>query len=299
MKPFRLILVVIFTALVLAACAVPGSIVPSTGDETPVQPPSPQTSAEPGEILVQLDYEPTFSLIQMTYAFGRIPPFTLFADGAVIYVDEGDSFDQQQVMSIQLSGVEAQELLDQVRNYGFERLVTYTDFCEQNPDGTQTCIADASFTIIRARESNGELREVKIYANFAEDKQAFDDITNFLTAYTHADAQPYVPQQATLFVQPFSGEQVDTAPNWPLSPAYLADSGNDLNLQAWVLEGEDLQTFLASVPRNSGDFSFNHAGQPYNAYVVPWLPGADFTEEIAAAFPPAQPGEPETPPAMP
>lgn len=296
MKAYRLILFVIFTALILSACALPGSVVPSTGNETPpTQSPEPQASPEPGEILVQLDYEPTFSLIQMMYPFGRIPPFTLYADGRLIYVDEGETFDQQQVMEVRLTPEEAQELLNQVLGFGFERLESYTDFCEQNPDGTQSCIADAAFTIIRAREPGGELREVKIYANFAEDKQAFEEITAYLTDYTHPDAQPYVPQHATLFIQPYLGEPVDGAPEWPLSPAYLEISNSDLNLQAWALEGDDLQSILSVVSRNTGDFTFTHEGEQYSAYIVPWLPGVDYADQIAESFPPANPAESETP----
>lgn len=308
MKPFKPILLVLLAGLILAACGAPGNILPPTGTETPAIPteapfvtPSPQVSpqpsgeVEPGEVLVQLDYEPTFSLIQHSYEFGRVPPFTLYADGTLIYVDEGSSFDQQQVMQVQLSAEEAQALLAQVLGYGFERLETHTDFCEQNADGTQNCIADASFTIFRARMPDGELREVKIYANFTEDKQAFDDINNFLTAYTHPEAQPYVPEQATLFVEPFSGEPVENALAWSLSPSYLEPSGTDLNLRAWTLEGEDLQAFLAAASRNSGNFTFEHEGQFYSVYLTPWLPGADFTEEIEAEFPAADPAGTESP----
>ena len=47
--------------------------------------------------------------------------------------------------------------------------------------------------------------------------------------------------------------------------------------------GEDaLVTLLASVPRNIGDFFFQHGGQAYDMTLVPWLPSVDYTADVAA-----------------
>jgi hypothetical protein len=289
MKLFKLTIPVLLAGLILAACT-PGNTLPPTGPETPapvVEPteaPLPLEGLEPGDILVQMDYEPTYSLIQMMYEFGRVPPFTLYGDGTLIYIDEGSSFDQQRVMQVQLTPEQAQALWTQILNLGFERLETYTDFCMRNPNGTDTCIADASYTIFRMRTPGGDLREVKIYADFANDRQAFTDIQDFLTRYANSEARPYVPAHAALFVEPFFGEAQGEVQDWPLSAEYLEPPTHRLNLQAWALEGEDLQAFLAAVPRNTGSFLFEHEGQVYSAYLAPWLPGADYTDVIEAEF---------------
>ena len=54
----------------------------------------------PGDLLVQQDFEPGFFRPEAYYEFGRVPPFTLFADGTLIYILEGETFDQETVMPL-------------------------------------------------------------------------------------------------------------------------------------------------------------------------------------------------------
>ena len=77
-------------------------------------------------------------------------------------------------------------------------------------------------------------------------------------------------------------EAVDvTVLDWELGPAWLEadDKGRQ---RARVVDGDALATLLASVPRNVGDFFFQHEGQAYHMTLVPWLPLVDFTAAVAA-----------------
>ena len=90
-----------------------------------------------------------------------------------------------------------------------------------------------------------------------------------------------MPAKATLFIRPMA-EAVDvTVLDWELGPAWLEadDKGRQ---RARVVDGDALATLLASVPRNVGDFFFQHEGQAYHMTLVPWLPLVDFTAAVAA-----------------
>jgi len=290
---FRTLFVLILVSL--TACANNPSLIatdqplPDMTLTTVVEVPSSDVDLEslsPDDILVQQDYEPGFFRPEAYYEFGRVPPFTLFADGTVIYLQEGETYDQETVMQVNLSPEESLNLLQQVLDYGFEDLESHTDFCQDQGGDEQICVADAATTILRARLAGGELGEVKIYHDFANDPDAFQNITNLLASYTHAEAQPYQPQVATLFLRLHVGVEGITLLDWPLDADWLADlEFGKMSLVALSLAGEDLERYLAAVPRNTGDAYYSLNDQIYGALLVPWLPGQDFSTEIENQFP--------------
>ncbi len=283
----------VFLALlifVLAACA--PAPMPQTGVE-PTQPaespepasPTPAPAVFPGleadDILVQLDYEPGFTLPEYRYAFGRVPFFTLLADGRVIYVDENQDF---KVVIAQLSIEEATALLEQVRDFGFERLESHTDMCGKMVDGSETCIADASTSVMRVRMEDGTLREIKNYANFANEPAAYDAIYNLLNNYENEQATVYLPHGATLFVRTAEMPTDASPADWPFDPAYIELTRFGEMGAAFALSAEEAALWQLQVGVNSGPIILQHKGQPISAMFVPWMPGVDYTDEIAAEF---------------
>lgn len=196
-------------------------------------PPQPTRSLDflssllPHTIILQYDYEATFF---WNSPFGHVPPFTLFADGTVFYVDSGNpsSASNQQLMIARLSPAEIRSVFQHVLSLGFEHLESHLDQCDGPADSVHTCVVDASYSIIRMRLSLDTIREIKNYADFANDAQALRDVRSFLSTYQYPTARPYHPARSTLLIR--KGTVYDNPPitPWTSASAWVAPT------QRWV-----------------------------------------------------------------
>jgi hypothetical protein len=261
--------------------------------QQPGTPPEPAISGEqdpgqgsgPLEVLIQLDWEGGFAPPEVSVPFGRVPAYTLLADGRVLYVDEGDPMEpnQQQLLVAQLTPDETAAFVQQVLGLGFERLESHLDQCQQLADGTSQCVADAGYSILRVRLPGGDLREIRNWHEFANDADSLIAIRDLLSQYRHPGAGPYVPDKASLFIQPIlSAEGVEVIDDWPLDPAWLAPPAPAAQQWAGVLTGAELDALQESTSRNMGTYYFRHTGRFYHVVLVPWLPGSDYTDQVAA-----------------
>ncbi len=237
-------------------------------------------------ILLQLDYYPTFMPIRFSFPYGRTSEFTLMADGRVIY--QGKDPSGLVLLTVQLSPDEAIAFLQEIYDLGIADLESYLDLCMPQDDGTEMCVSDAAYTTLRTLLPDETYREVTSYANFSNQPETLDAIVSRLTNYQHPNAQPYIPSEAALFLQPAKGELTEPIENYPLSGNYAPPSLAKLGIWAFYLTGEDLTTILSAREGKSDLLIYEINGAPYRAELVPWLPGVGYRESLEAEFPPSQ-----------
>lgn len=269
----RFTLVPLFLFIFLVACDGQNSVINQTTPFVPtitaLPTPTPMQTLLPPEnseriVLVKLDYEPTFEGYEAFYEEGRLPAFTLYSDGLVIYANE--KVDPPIAMVAHLSRAEVEQIMKTLLEIGITDLVSHTNRCRSDND----CLWDASYTLIYFWRPELKFHNIKIYADYANDVDVFHQVTATLRNYMHPDAEPYIPESATLFITPSEFYKDWEAITWPISDSWLqvAPTSDALPQQ---ISGDELTTLLAAVPQMDY-FYFVHEESYYQGYLVPRLP---------------------------
>ena len=251
---------------------------PVEDDDEPSPDPEPDPVWElgPQDVMVQLAYEPTFAAVLARNPFhsdGRVPPFTLYADGTIIYRARGRSG----VWVTRDPRRLAERTVAHLLALGFEEVASHESSCRPTPEG-KSCLSDASIVILRVRV-DGELQERRNYAGIALAKEAelhaMYDRIDLLSRPAPFGERPYVPQRATLWVEESTPEQAEIhgALPWPL-PAERLPPPDAEDTTKLHLEGEALSRTLDTIGEETmSHHYFRDGDRVVVAVLVPWLPG--------------------------
>ena len=250
-------------------------------DDAPREP-DPVWDLGPKDVMVQLAYEPSFAAVLARNPFhsdGRIPPFTLYADGTIIY----HPGDRDGVWVTKDPRRLPERTIRHFLALGFEDVESHESSCWPTDEG-KSCLSDASTMILRVR-LDGELQERRNYAGIAVTKgaelQAMYDRIDLLSRASPFGERLYIPERATLWVEESSGEQAELhgADPWPLSADRLppVDAADPTKL---VLEGEELSRTLDVIGEKMMRHRYFTDGERVVvAVLVPWLPGETHPDE--------------------
>ncbi|HUO84811.1 MAG TPA: hypothetical protein VM534_06815 [Thermoanaerobaculia bacterium] len=236
-------------------------------------------SAGTDEIILQLEYEPSFTVLMTSQKpWGRVPEFTLYSNGTAIWMSEEGQ--RSALREADLPEEDVLALVQRVRDAGLERIDSYTDLCMRHNETEQVCVADASTGVLRFRNASGELEVRRNYATFARSSEALAAVRGILERFDWQPSHQYIGRFATLVVVDASNDASETeAHPFPLDPALL--EGTDERVH-W-LPSDPYRLLVESLPGNVGWFRVEHAGRFYDIVLIPWVPGSDFRTEMKSS----------------
>lgn len=235
--------------------------------------PSKRKASQPAVIL-QLEYQPTFAPIEVMVEAGRLPTFTLYENGTVVYSPQTE---RGRVLQAQITEEEAHQILDRVTEMGLERLQQFQ--WEEDQEA-----ADHSYIFLRALQHD-TYAEVCIYGGidlWVRPKE-LKRILAFLKGYAHPDAIDYAPEAATVFVSQSEMEEADF--EWPLDEAYLTPvAENRQSHTAFSVFGGELESLVLATGHKWDFHIASHGDKNFRVFTMPWLPGVDHTDSILCGF---------------
>lgn len=242
----------------------------------------------PAPLLVQLDWvQAAWAPLIQREAFARLPEFTLYADGTVVYIaDPAPGPDPDSYLTATLTTSEAAGIRKHVLDLGFASLETDTTFSTRSPDPPNVVTERGNDSIISMRMDDDELRTVRnngFWANYPDTLKA---IYEYLALWSSPKGIPYEPHTATVAVDSH-WKAVRTAdpvaPVWPLKESLVSASPSTKHPGGapFIIDGAQYATLMHTAePWLRGRMSFSQGEFVYLVVVRPWLPGEDFTAPL-------------------
>ena len=143
MKQLRILILVTGLALLVAACGTAtGS---GDGSDGVVEEIDFLDGLGADDIVIQLDHEPGFTTPEYFQPFGRIPHFTLYGDGRVIYREASVANEEytERIVEAQMESGELRDFYGEIVALGALTLESWTDMCAPAGGEFEECIADA------------------------------------------------------------------------------------------------------------------------------------------------------------
>jgi hypothetical protein len=281
----RLLLPPLFAlTIVVAACGADG-----TSDETtaPTTTTPPNTQVPRGNdegVLLQLSYEGGFA--PAAFVVNRVPAITLFTDGTLLTegptpaIFPGPALPNiQQLVTDEESMADILELVD---------IIGFPDFTELRNNDANCCVADATDTVVRYFDGNGE-HLFSVYAlgigALPNDpgRQVPDEVLNLgLLAQALNDAtftgpsEPYEPTTLQLVMlgndAPADPQFANSIP-WPFGDLTVDDFEGNGFLSCANIDGDAAIDTPAAMAAANSVTTYELDGQEHHVLVRPLLPG--------------------------
>lgn len=246
------------------------------------------------DVLLQLEHFQTSGLNGTSRiperAFGRVPAFTLYRDGTILFAD--DSPDGEAFLLYRLSQSDTAETLRHVEKLGIGRMSSHLEHCV-SVGRRRSCVSHATIRALRARALDGNMREIWNYNGYVENgsvelRAIYDRIAVLSAPQWRQQVWLYLPQAATLSVVPhwrdpkkMTAEERAYARPWPLAAEILAPA---LAAQVIVLDRPQLEAMIAATGTNLIDDKLFALDDWFvRVSMIPWLPGVDHRAAIARA----------------
>lgn len=242
------------------------------------------------QIDVQLDSLPTFAIttgLAGVTSFSRLPEFTLYRDGTVLYPDDSDDTAPPKLVTTKLAPAEATALREHLFALGIEQLKSHADDCScpvpsARGGAISVCAFDANYTLLRYRTRDGELRHLVTYAGFWNRRAIAKSVIEHLRSWRSPSATVFEPAKAALVVMR-RDHHVDCTPLDPkLAPLVVGSGASGPDTRIRAVDGPDLDLLRAKIGSGGGRRRFCQGSASYDAFLYPALPGTDPSAPIAA-----------------
>ena len=225
---------------------------------------------EQSKIVLQVEYRQTHADRYHAHSFGRVPQLTLYSDRTVFYTaTEGLA---RHIRKASLTESEYEALLLVAAALDCDDLREYAR-------GTELKITGSPDAIVTFLDTDGGICSETINTGLRHFPIQLDRTLRSLDTYDHPASVPYVPDRASMFVW-LRVDGLRDPVRWPLSQDRLRPPAPAARHWVTVLKGEEIRALLGVTSGLPAWIPVQTQERTYKLFIVPWLPGADYTPEI-------------------